>query len=148
MLVTASRSGFKSIQENLVTSNMDRMLVISLSAGGGGSQCEIDSGVVSQPSGGLDVARFAINGGASHTGERSVILSSQIAGEPTQFRASERADLRDAQWQDYNAKAPFELSSGAGRKVVYFQVRRHATINGADLEVLSPVVRDSITLRP
>jgi hypothetical protein len=40
------------------------------------------------------------------------------------------------------------LSAGAGNKVVYFQVRRHATINGADLEVLSPVVRDAIRLAP
>ena len=148
LLVTASRAGFKAEQENVVTSNMDRMLVLSLSAGGGGSQCELDSAGSSQQASGLDVTRFAINDGAPKTGQRAVTLYSRVVGEPTQYRASERADLLDAQWQAYSGKAAFELSDGAGNKVVYFQVRRHATINGADLEVLSPVVRDSIRLSP
>jgi len=39
------------------------------------------------------------------------------------------------------------LSPEPGRKVVYFQVRRHATDGDAVIETLSPVVRDSITLR-
>jgi hypothetical protein len=148
LLVTASRAGFKAEQENVVISNMDRMLVISLSAGGGGSQCELDSNAGSQAASGLDVSRFTINNGASSTAQRTVTLDSRVTGEVTQYRASERADMLDAQWQDYSGKASFELSAGAGNKVVYFQVRRHATINGADLEVLSPVVRDSIRLSP
>lgn len=148
LLVTASRAGFKAEQENVVTTNMDRMLVLSLSAGGGGSQCELDSSASSPQASGLDVTRFAINAGASKTGQRTVTLDNRVAGEPTQYRASERADLLDAQWQAYSGKAAFELSDGAGNKVVYFQVRRHATINGADIEVLSPVVRDSIRLSP
>jgi hypothetical protein len=148
LLVTASREGFKAEQENVVTSNMERLLVISLSAGGGGSQCRLDSGAGSQQASGLGISRFTINSGASSTGQRRVTLDNRVTGEPTQFRASERADLLDAQWQDYSEKAPFELSAGAGNKVVYFQVRRHATINGANLEVLSPVVRDSIRLLP
>jgi hypothetical protein len=148
LLVTASRAGFKAEQENVVTSNTDRMLVLSLSAGGGGSQCELDSSGSSPQASGLDVTRFAINAGASKTGQRTVTLDNRAAGEPTQYRASERADLLDAQWQTYSGKAAFELSDGAGNKVVYFQVRRHVTINGADIEVLSPVVRDSIRLSP
>jgi hypothetical protein len=148
LLVTASKAGFKAEQENVVTSNMDRMLVLSLSAGGGGSQCELDSGGSIPQASGLDVSRFAINDGAPKTAQRAVTLDSRVAGEPTQYRASERADLLDAQWQAYSGKAAFELSEGAGNKVIYFQVRRHATINGADLEVLSPVVRDSIRLSP
>ena len=148
LLVTASKAGFKAEQENVVISNMDRMLVISLSAGGGGSQCQLDSNAGSQAVSGLDVSRFTINNGASSTAQRTVTLDSRVTGEVTQYRASERADMLDAQWQDYSGKASFELSAGAGKKVVYFQVRRHATINGADLEVLSPVVRDSIRLSP
>jgi hypothetical protein len=31
--------------------------------------------------------------------------------------------------------------------VVYFQVRRYSKMNGADIQTLSPVVRDSINLR-
>jgi hypothetical protein len=148
LLVTASRSGFKAEQENVVTSNTDRMLVLSLSAGGGGSQCELESDGSSQQASGLDVIRFAINNGAPKTGQRAVTLDNRVAGEPTQFRAGERADLLGAQWQAYSGNAAFELSEAAGNKVVYFQVRRHATINGADLEVLSPVVHDSIRLSP
>jgi hypothetical protein len=148
LLVTASRAGFKAEQENMVTSNMDRMLVLSMSAGGGGSQCQLDSDGGSQQASGLDVSRFAINGGAPKTGQRPVTLDNRVTGEPTQYRASERADLLDAQWQDYSGNAAFELSEGDGNKVVYFQVRRHATINGADIEVLSPVVHDSIRLSP
>jgi hypothetical protein len=148
LLVTASRAGFKAEQENVVTSNADRMLVLSLSAGGGGSQCELDISGSSPQASGLDVTRFAINDGAPKTGQRTVTLDNRVAGEPTQYRASERADLLDAQWQAYSGKAAFELSDGAGNKVVYFQVRRHVTINGADIEVLSPVVRDSIRLSP
>ena len=148
LLVTASKAGFKAEQENVVTTNMDRMLVLSLSAGGGGSQCELDSSGSSPQASGLDVTRFAINDGAPKTGQRTVTLDNRVAGEPTQYRASERADLLDAQWQAYSGKAAFELSDGASNKVVYFQVRRHVTINGADIEVLSPVVRDSIRLSP
>jgi hypothetical protein len=148
LLVTASRQGFKAEQETVVTSNMDRMLVLSLSAGGGGTQCQLAGDIGSPQTGGLDISRFAINNGAPKTGQREVTLDNRVAGEPTQYRASERADLLDAQWQDYSGKAAFELSAGAGNKVVYFQVRRHATINGADLEVLSPVVHDSIRLSP
>lgn len=148
LLITASKSGFKSEQENMVTSNMDRLLVLSLSAGGGGSQCPLDSDGAGQQVSGLDVSRFSINNGAAKTGQRAVTLDNRVAGNPTQYRASERADMRDAQWQAYSGKASFELSAGAGKKIVYFQVRRHATINGADLEVLSPVVRDSISLSP
>jgi hypothetical protein len=148
LLVTASRTGFKAEQENVVTSNMDRMLVLSLSSGGGGSQCQLEAGASSRQAGGLEVSHFTINNGASKTGQRTVTLDNRVAGEPTQYRASERADMLDAQWQDYSGAAAFELSAGAGRKIVYFQVRRHATINGADLEVVSPVVRDSISLMP
>lgn len=148
LLVTASRAGFKAEQENVVTSNTDRMLVLSLSAGGGGSQCDLDSSGSSPQASGLDVTRFAINNGAQKTGKRTVTLDNRVAGEPTQYRASERAGLLDAEWQAYSGKAAFELSDGAGNKTVYFQVRRHATINGADIEVLSPVMRDSIRLSP
>jgi hypothetical protein len=148
LLITASKTGFKAEQENVVTSNMDRLLVISLAAGGGGSQCPLDTGGTRLQASGLDVSRFAIDNGAAKTGQRMVTLDNRVAGNPTQYRASEQADMRDAQWQAYSGKASFELSAGAGSKVVYFQVRRHATINGADLEVLSPVVRDSINLSP
>jgi hypothetical protein len=39
------------------------------------------------------------------------------------------------------------LSPGRGKKIVYFQVRRVATLDGAKLEIFSPVRQDSILLK-
>jgi len=75
-----------------------------------------------------------------------VVLNNRISGSPTHYRASEHPDFNDSPWQIYTAEPGFELSPGTGKKVVYFQVRRFSTINGADIQTLSPVVRDSIIL--
>jgi hypothetical protein len=76
-----------------------------------------------------------------------VTLDNVVSGRPTQYRASERADFKDADWQDYTSAPVFQLSEGPGKKSVYFQVRRYATLNGANLETLSPVRKDSIVLQ-
>ena len=74
-------------------------------------------------------------------------LDANISGAPTQYRASELADFGDAEWLDYKASPGFMLSAGAGKKTVYYQVRRHSTQNGAVLETVAPVSIDSITLQ-
>ena len=96
---------------------------------------------------GLKVSRIAINNGAAVTIGPNVTLNHRVAGNPTQFRASERADFYGATWEPYTTAPEFQLSADQGRKVVYFQVRRYSRINGADLQTLSPVMRESITLR-
>lgn len=147
VVVTASMPGFKSEQEVLVTSNTDRMLVLSLSSGGGGVRCPISSAGTGLSSAGLAVSRFAINEGAAETAGRTVKLHNKLTGMATQYRASESQDLEGVDWQYYDTAPEFSLSAGAGVKRVYLQVRRHSTVNGATLETLSPVVQDSIRLR-
>lgn len=147
LLVTASLSGYMSEQESLVTSNTNRMLVLSLSAGGGGASCLPGEAFASQTAASLRIRGFAINGGAAVTSTRGVTLDSRISGVPTQYRASEQADFGDAKWQDFKASAGFMLSPGAGKKTIYFQVRRHSTLDGAVLETLAPAVADSIMLQ-
>jgi hypothetical protein len=88
-----------------------------------------------------------MSGGAGVTTTRNVTLDNVVSGKPTQFRASERADFKGADWQDYTQAPVFQLSAGPGKKAVYFQVRRHAALNGANLETLSPVRKDSILLK-
>lgn len=147
IIVTASRDGYKSEQESLVTSNLNRLLVLSLSAGGGGVDCRIDSASVELSAAGLAVRRFTINKGQKVTDSRTVSLHNSVTGTATQYRASERRDMQGAEWQYYSAAPEFTLSEGTGLKRVYLQVRRHSTVNGATLETVSPVVQDSITLR-
>jgi hypothetical protein len=147
LLVTASRKGYKAEQEPLVISTTNRMLVMSLSYGGGGQKCPLDTNASVIKSGGLEVSRFVINKGRASTTEGKVTLDNTIDGKPTQYRASERADFYGADWQPYSTSPAFQLSADKGSKVVYFQVRRHATVNGAVLESLSPVARGSVTLK-
>jgi hypothetical protein len=147
LLVTASMAGYQSGQERMITSTTNRLLVMTLTNGGGGPQCAPDDGAASADAGGLEIARFVLNGGAGVTAARSVTLDNRVAGQPTQYRASERRDFSGADWQTYATAPQFELSAGPERKTVYLQVRRHATVNGAILETLSPVVRASIVLQ-
>lgn len=147
VVVTASMPGFMSAQENMVTSNVNRMLVMTMSGGGGGARCPISEQGDGLSAGGLHIKQFTINKGASTTSSRTIKLNNKLTGMATQYRASEQADLADSEWQYYAAAPEFTLSSGAGVKQVYLQVRRHATVNGATMETVSPVVRDSIRIR-
>jgi len=147
IVVTASMNGYKSEQESLVTSNASRMLVLSLSGGGGGTDCAVGDKVGAQASVELKVMRFTVNKGEKQTGNRTVSLDNSVSGMATQYRASERRDMEGAEWQYYATAPEFTLSEGPGLKRIYLQVRRHSTVNGATLETLSPVVQDTIRLR-
>lgn len=146
LLVTASMPGFMSEQEMLVTSNTSRMLVLSLSSGGGGPRCLTDDTEISRFEPALRIDRFIINNGAAVTTSRGVTLDSRISGTPTQYRVSEQDDFSDAEWLNFKTSPGFMLSPGAGKKTVYYQVRRHSTLNGAVLETVAPVSTDSIML--
>ena len=146
-LVTASRDGYKAEQETMVTSPGNRMLVISLPAGGGGTLCPLSGNAARVSDSGLGISRFTLSSGAGVATTRSVTLNNVVSGQPTQYRASERADFKGAEWQDYTQAPAFQLSDGPGKKSVYFQVRRHASLGGANLETLSPVSKDSIVLQ-
>ena len=147
LLITVSRTGYRAAQEALVTSTTNRMLVMSLSTGGGGTPCPLDNSVSRVYSGGLSVSRFLLDNGKAVTANPTVTLNNQASSQATQYRASERADFSGASWQEYATAPAFQLSPGPGKKVVYFQVRRHATAGDANIETLSPAARDSITLQ-
>lgn len=147
LLVTVSRQGYMAEQETLVTTATNRMLVMSLSNGGGGTPCPLSTTAEKVYDSGLSVSRFVLNNGAAVTADRVVMLNYQVSGQPTDYRVSERSDFYAADWQPYAPQPSFQLSPEPGKKVVYFQVRRHANLNGAIIETLSPVVRDSIVLQ-
>ena len=147
LVLTASKSGYKSEQQSMVTSSTDRLLVISLPAGGGGPRCKTETASRLCTVSRVPAAQLRINKGAGVTPNRGVLLSHQANGEPTHYRASELPDFTDAAWLAYTPEPSFELSPGNGRKVVYFQVRRSSGTSGADIQVLSPVVQDAITLQ-
>lgn len=146
LLVTASMAGYKSEQELVMTSNANRMLLLSLSGGGGGPGCNA-SGQGKRSQVGLEVRRFALANAAGVTAQRDVTLNHVASGAVTQYRASERADFSDAEWQEYTAAPLFRLSEGNGKKLVWLQLRRHSSLNGAVVETISPAVSDSIMLR-
>ena len=145
--VTASKNGYKAEQKIMGASTSNRMLVISLPAGGGGMQCPLDKSAASVPGSGLIISRLAMNNGAAVTKTLNVALDNVVKGQPTQYRASERTDFRGAKWQNYMQAPAFRLSTGQGKKTIYFQVRRHAALDGGNLEILSPVRQDSILLQ-
>lgn len=71
----------------------------------------------------LRVEDFAIAGGSSYTRSRTVSLDHWVDGPvPKLYTASERADLRDAEWIRYEEQPGYTLSEGEGVKTVYFAV--------------------------
>jgi len=145
--ITASKGGYMAEQKSVGAASGKRLLVITLPTGGGGVQCPLDMVAAQAPDSSMSVSRFTMSNGAAVATTRNVTLNNTVSGKPTQYRASESSNFKDAAWQTY-AKAPvFQLSAGQGRKTVYFQVRRHATLGGANLETLSPIRKDTIRLQ-
>ncbi len=147
LVVTASKTGYKGEQQSLITGNTNRMLILSLPAGGGGAVCSTGTGHVTAEPGGIRVRNFRINNGAETTPDRQVVLNLEADGSPSQYRASEDLDFAGAEWLTYSAEPVFRLSAGDGRKDVYLQLRRSSAMAGGNIEVLSPVVQDTIILR-
>lgn len=147
LLITASKSGYQGEQQSLVISSIPRLMVLSLAPGGGGARCATGNAHAVESPGSLQITGFRIDNGAAASIDRQVRLDYRVSGRPNEYRASESPDFSGAPWQPYSNQAVFTLSPGDGRKTVYFQVRRYSKINGADIQTLSPVVRDSIVLQ-
>jgi hypothetical protein len=147
LLITASKSGYRGEQQSLVTSTMQRLLVMSLPTGGGGAACTPPGNRAVSEAGSLQISDFSINKGARTSSDRQVHLDYDAGGHPNEYRVSESPDISTAPWQPYSAQPVFILSPGDGKKTVYFQVRRYTKINGADIQTISPVVHDSIVLQ-
>jgi hypothetical protein len=121
LLITASKSGYKGEQQSLVTSTIQRLLVMSLPSGGGGPVCTPVSDRVAIETGGLQISDFSINKGATASNDRQVHLDHHVSGSPNQYRASEDSDMSADPWQPYTAQPVFVLSPGNGKKTVYFK---------------------------
>jgi hypothetical protein len=86
------------------------------------------------------IARLRINAGAQFTANRVVVLDIDLganASRVTQYRASERADLSDAQWLPFQPRPSFNVSIGNGQKTIYLQVR-------GPTNILTPATRDGL----
>lgn len=152
LLLTVSGSQRKGIQRVIKPGKTDFVRVIHLPLGGLGPTCDtpvriidIKPESIDRPA--LKIADVKIDRGHKTTTSRSVVLSSIIYGAPTHYRISEDPDFKDAQWLEYQKTPLFTLSSGDGKKKVYFQIRRSAEMENGAVESLSNVTTDWITLR-
>lgn len=83
------------------------------------------------------ILRFAVDDGAAATNSLHVTLHSETTGAPAMYRASERRDLKGADWRPYAPAVVFHLSpDGDAERMVYMQVRRG--------DQVSRVARDGI----
>jgi hypothetical protein len=139
LVLTVSGKGFQGQRQTLEPLYESRVLLVKMTTGGGGPSCDAPR----QASG--DVTGSGLNVSAVHIRENinssptGVLVSARASGAVNQIRISEQADFADVEWQPYKPAVPFTLSAGEGPKQVYVQVRRIAQVQGASIEVLSPV---------
>lgn len=150
LVLTISKTQFRSLQRSLSAHRSDRAVLVYLLRGGGGPRCSVPGGVpdAATPSTAstLVVADCSINGGEYRTGKREVTLRCSVDGRPTHYHVSERSDFGDAEWKPYQPAAAVELSPGRGTKTLYYQVRRFSAASGATLQTESNIAQDSIYL--
>lgn len=84
------------------------------------------------------VKSFKINNGASTTDSRVVTLNNKCTGNPTHYQASEEYNCLGAKWKKYSKAPSFKLSSGYGKKEVFFKVKN---ARGAVSNVISNTIR-------
>lgn len=146
-LLTVSREGFRGIARLLDVMDVERVILIDLTRGGGGPVCDAPREISqARESEGPVVMSLRINRGAARTTARRVTLDYVIKGGVTQYRASESADFAGASWQALTTAPGFELSPGRGKKRIYFQVRRYVELGDSSLESVSSVISDAIWL--
>lgn len=145
-ILTVSKPGFRGVQRIVGRQTLDRVMVVALAPGGGGPACEVSPQAKAPvlTAAELQVKDLAISRDAPLALDRKVTLSFTVAGEPSEYRASQFPDFRDAPWQTFVAKPQFKLSPGRGEKAVYLQLRRYREINGSYLQTVSNTARDSI----
>ncbi|ADE15634.1 conserved hypothetical protein [Nitrosococcus halophilus Nc 4] len=146
LILTVSKPGFRGEQRIVGRQTLNRVMVVSLAPGGGGPTCQAlpQAKTKASTAAELLVKDLAINRGAPLTRSRKVTLFFTVEGKPTQYRASQFPDFRDAPWQAFVLTPQFELSPGSGEKTIYLQVRRHREIDGSYLQTVSNTTEGSI----
>lgn len=143
LVLTVSGEGYQGRRQALEPLYESRVLAVKLVTGGGGPACDAPPQVSSAAAGsGLTVEAVGIRDNIN-TSPGGVLVAAQVSGPVNQIRISEQADFADAGWQPYQPVVPFTLSGGHGPKQLYVQVRRVAQVQGASIEVVSPVKKIS-----
>ncbi len=138
LAVTVSAAGYQGRRQALQPLYDNRVLVVKLVTGGGGPSCGAPPSAAAESAPGLrlEAVRIRHSAGASLA---SVLVSARASGPVNQIRISEQRDFADADWQDYKPSVPYTLSAGEGAKRLYVQVRRVAQVQGASIQIQSPV---------
>jgi len=145
LMLTVSRNQYRGYRVQHGVKRFDVVIEVALQTGGLGPQCAapVAAGVDAQER--LAIRRFSVNGGRRVTRRRDVTVAAVVAGEPTHYRISERADFSDAEWQPFALPGSFKLSRARGTKTVYFQVRRFRDAGDASMQSVSEVVQAQVT---
>lgn len=139
LVLTVSGNGYQGRRQALEPLYESRILVVKLATGGGGPECDVPR-LAAADSGAADLTVDAVR--VSHDANKSpdgVLVAARASGPVNQIRISEQADFGDVEWRPYKPAVTFTLSAGEGTKQLYVQVRRAAEVQGASLEVVSPV---------
>lgn len=142
LLVTVSKPGFKGSEQVLEPVSTNRVFMLKITSGGGGPVCSAPPVRANQSeSGGLNIRHIAVDKTISTGAAGQVLVSVTVQGTANQVRISEVADFSGADWRALQFPIPYQLSEGGGPKDIYVQVRRYAHMEGANIEVASPVRR-------
>jgi hypothetical protein len=142
LMLTVSMPGYQGRQQMLEPLYESRVLVVTLVTGGGGPVCDAPQAAADADMGsGLSVGEVSVRADINSPQATGVLVSVNTSGPVNQIRISEQPDFKNADWEPYKAAVPFTLSPGAGVKQLYVQVRRAAQVQGASIEVVSPVKR-------
>lgn len=139
LVLTVSGDGYQGRRQALEPLYESRVLVVKLVTGGGGPACDAPLQDIAGASGSalsLDGVRVRDDSSASPAG---VLVATRVSGDANEIRISEQVNFGDADWQPYQPAVPFTLSAGHGPKQLYVQIRRVAQVQGASIEVVSPV---------
>lgn len=152
LLLTVSGSQHKGIQRVVPVSNTTLVRTIHLPLGGLGPVCDAPATIIdikpdNSRNNSLRIAAINLDKGQTTTRTRSVVLSPRIAGAPTHYRVSEDPSFKDSKWIEYQKTPLFTLSTGDGRKRVYYQVRKAVELDTGSIQTTSNVASDWITLK-
>ena len=92
-----------------------------------------------------EVTSLTIANGVLSTTTATVTLNNVCTGNPAWYLASESSTFADAVWLPYTANPEFTLSTGGGKKIVYFKVK---TLAGTSSNTKTDTITlcDTITL--
>ncbi len=138
LLVTVSGDGYQGRRQALEPLYENRVLVVKLVTGGGGPSCAAPSSATAESAPGLSLQAVRIRHSAGAPAA-TVLVSARASGPVNQIRVSEQQDFSDTDWQAYKPTIAYTLSAGEGPKRLYVQVRRVAQVQGASIQIQSPV---------